>query len=49
MYPDVINNLGMSMSLKNLVSSYLYKDVLSLAGIRKSDVLEKFCKLWHFS
>lgn len=42
MYPDVINNFGNEYEiLKNLVSSYLYKDILSLAGIRKSDVLEK--------
>lgn len=42
MYPDVINNFGQEYEvLKNLVSSYLYKDVLSLAGIRKSEVLEK--------
>ena len=42
MYPDVINNLGSEYDiLKNLVSSYLYKDILALAGIRKSNVLEK--------
>jgi uncharacterized protein len=42
MYPDVINNFGDEYEvLKNLVSSYLYKDVLSLTGIRKSEVLEK--------
>lgn len=42
MYPDVINNLGNEHEiLKNLVSSYLYKDILALTGIRKSDVLEK--------
>jgi predicted AAA+ superfamily ATPase len=42
MYPDVINNFGNEYEiLKNLVSSYLYKDILALAGIRKSDVLEK--------
>jgi predicted AAA+ superfamily ATPase len=42
MYPDVINNLGDEYEiLKNLVSSYLYKDILILAGIRKSDVLQK--------
>lgn len=42
MYPDVITNLGNEFEiLKNLVSSYLYKDILSLAGIRKSEVLEK--------
>jgi hypothetical protein len=40
MYPDVINNFGNEYEiLKNLVSSYLYKDILSLAGIRKSEVL----------
>mgnify|MGYP003601147355 FL=1 len=42
MYPDVINNFGNEYEiLKNLVSSYLYKDILALAGIRKSNVLEK--------
>ncbi|WP_395044682.1 ATP-binding protein [Flavobacterium sp.] len=42
MYPDVINNFGSEYEiLKNLVSSYLYKDILALAGIRKSNVLEK--------
>lgn len=42
MYPDVINNFGNEYEiLKNLVSSYLYKDILVLAGIRKSDVLQK--------
>ena len=45
MYPDVINNLGNEYEiLKNLVSSYLYKDILALTGIRKSDVLEKILK-----
>jgi hypothetical protein len=42
MYPDVINNFGNEYEiLKNLVSSYLYKDILALTGIRKSNVLEK--------
>ncbi len=42
MYPDVIINLGNEYEiLKNLVSSYLYKDILALTGIRKSDVLQK--------
>jgi uncharacterized protein len=42
MYPDVINNFANEYEiLKNLVSSYLYKDILALAGIRKSNVLEK--------
>ena len=45
MYPDVINNLGNEYEiLKNLVSSYLYKDILALAGIRKSEVLEKILR-----
>ena len=42
MYPDVISSFGNEYEiLKNLVSSYLYKDILALAGIRKSNVLEK--------
>jgi predicted AAA+ superfamily ATPase len=49
MYPDVINNFGSEYEvLKNLISSYLYKDVLSLAGIRKSDVLEKILQALAF-
>ncbi|WP_333808790.1 ATP-binding protein [Flavobacterium sp.] len=45
MYPDVINNFGAEYEiLKNLVSSYLYKDILALAGIRKSEVLEKILR-----
>lgn len=49
MYPDVITNFGNEYEvLKNLVSSYLYKDVLSLAGIRKSDVLEKILQALAF-
>lgn len=42
MYPDVINNTGGEPDvLKQLVNSYLYKDVLAFSGIRKPDVLEK--------
>jgi len=41
-YPDVLNNVGDEISiLRNLVSSYLYKDILSFADIRKPDVLDK--------
>lgn len=41
-YPDVINNPGNEIEiLKNLVDSYLYKDILAYANIRKSEVLEK--------
>ncbi len=49
MYPDVINNFGEEYEiLKNLVSSYLYKDVLALAGIRKSEYLEKVVQALAF-
>ena len=42
MYPDVINNPGGEADiLQHLVSSYLYKDVLAFAGIRKPEVLDK--------
>lgn len=45
MYPDVINNRSNAYEvLKQLASSYLYKDVLSLAGIRKPELLEKLLK-----
>ena len=41
-YPDVLNNVGDEISiLRNLVNSYLYKDILSYADIRKPEVLEK--------
>jgi len=43
MYPDVINNeRGEEKEiLRNLVNSYLYKDILALGEIRKPEVLEK--------
>jgi predicted AAA+ superfamily ATPase len=42
MYPDVINNLGNEEGvLKQLASSYLYKDLLNFHGIRKPEVLSK--------
>lgn len=41
-YPEVINNPGKEREiLKNLVNSYLYRDILAISGIRKSEVLEK--------
>lgn len=41
-YPEVLNNSGDEREvLRNLVSSYLCRDVLALAKIRKSEVLEK--------
>lgn len=42
MYPDVINNQGKEKEiLKNLVNSYLYRDILAFSDIRKPEVLEK--------
>jgi len=41
-YPDVINNPGEEIEiLQNLVNSYLYRDILAYADIRKPDVLDK--------
>ena len=41
-YPEVINNQKEAKEiLKNLTTSYLYKDILSLVGIKKPQILEK--------
>jgi uncharacterized protein len=41
-YPEVINNQGNEReTLKNLVSSYLYRDILAFSDIRKPEVLDK--------
>lgn len=41
-YPEVINNQGQEReTLKNLVNSYLYRDILALSDIRRPEVLEK--------
>jgi len=41
-YPDVLNNSGDEVSiLRNLVNSYLYRDILAYSDIRKPEVLEK--------
>ncbi|MEN8187818.1 MAG: ATP-binding protein [Bacteroidota bacterium] len=41
-YPEVVNNQGKEReTLKNLVNSYLYRDILSFSDIRKPEVLEK--------
>jgi predicted AAA+ superfamily ATPase len=41
-YPDVLNSTGDEISiLRNLVNSYLYKDILSYSDIRKPEVLDK--------
>jgi predicted AAA+ superfamily ATPase len=42
MYPDVINNPGNEPEiLKNLVSSYLYKDVFNYQDIRKPEFIDR--------
>ena len=41
-YPEVLNNPGNErVILKDLVNSYLYRDILAFSDIRKPDVLEK--------
>lgn len=41
-YPEVINNQGNEKEiLKDLVNSYLYRDILAFSGIRRPEVLEK--------
>ncbi len=41
-YPDVLNNNGDEINvLRNLVNSYLYRDILSYSDIRKPEVLDK--------
>lgn len=41
-YPDVLNNPGDEINvLKNLVNSYLYRDILSFAKIQKPEILDK--------
>lgn len=45
MYPDIINNPGNEKEvLKQLSSSYLYKDILTYQGIRKPEILEKLLR-----
>lgn len=41
-YPEVVTNSGNEVGLlKNLASSYLYKDLLNFQGIRKPELLQK--------
>jgi predicted AAA+ superfamily ATPase len=41
-YPEVINNQGKEReTLKNLVNSYLYRDILAFSDIRKPEVLDR--------
>lgn len=45
MYPDVINHIGEELEvLRDLVNSYLYKDLLAFGGIRKPEILEKLLR-----
>lgn len=40
-YPEVLNNQGKEREvLKNLVSSYLYRDILAFSEIRKPEILD---------
>lgn len=49
MYPDVLTSIGSEKEvLKELVRSYLYKDVLALSGIRKAEVLDKLLQALAF-
>jgi predicted AAA+ superfamily ATPase len=41
-YPEVINNQGKEReTLKNLVNSYLYRDILAFSDIRKPEIIEQ--------
>ena len=45
-YPEVVNSLGEEEKyLKLIAGSYLYKDILRLDNIRKSELLEKILKV----
>ncbi len=45
MYPDVVNNPGHEKEiLRQLSGIYLYKDILSVNGLRKPELLEKLLK-----
>lgn len=42
MYPDILNNPGEEKELlKQLVTSYLFRDILAFSNIRKPEVLER--------
>jgi len=44
-YPDVINSPGSERTvLKNLVNSYLYRDILEFSNIKKSEYLENLIR-----
>lgn len=44
-YPDVVTSPGNELTiLKSLADSYLYKDILALANIKKPEILDKLLK-----
>lgn len=44
-YPDILNNIGSEkVLLKQLLDSYLYRDILSFSNIKKPEVLENLLK-----
>ncbi|MFC4873243.1 ATP-binding protein [Negadavirga shengliensis] len=48
-YPDVINNRGDEREILNeITQSYLFKDILSFANIKKPEVLEKIVRALAF-
>lgn len=48
-YPDVINNRGEERDILNeITQSYLFKDILSYAHIRKPEILEKILQALAF-
>ena len=48
-YPDVINNRGGEREILNeITQSYLFKDILSFANIKKPDILEKILRALAF-
>ena len=48
-YPDVINHRGEERDILNeITQSYLFKDILSFASIKKPEVLEKILKALAF-
>ena len=49
MYPDVVNNIGDEKDiLKQLTSSYLYKDILGYEGMRKPEILDSLLRALAF-
>ncbi len=45
-YPDVVNNPGEEIEvLRNIVGSYLYKDIFDFQDIRKPEIIEKLLQL----